>query len=172
MGINDTEQHPWLEDEITHIKTAITHNKPILGICLGAQLIAHTLGATISKNPQKEIGWFPINFTPHAHPITQILPSATHVFHWHSDTFSLPPNATHLASSPACPNQAFILNNIIGLQFHLEMDETFIPPLLKACINELIPAPFIQDATTISKKSRLHNTRKTLNTLLDHWITL
>ncbi len=172
MGINDTEQYSWLEDEIAHIKIAIAHNKPILGICLGAQLIAHTLGATISKNPQKEIGWFPINFTPDSHPITQKLPSTTHVLHWHGDTFSLPPNATHLASSPACANQAFIFNNIIGLQFHLEMDETYLPPLLNACKNELVPAPFIQDATTISKKSQLHNTGETLNTLLDHWITL
>jgi GMP synthase-like glutamine amidotransferase len=121
MSVND--DLPYLRREMELIREAVARRQPVLGICLGAQLIARALGAKVFSNPHKEIGWFDVRFTPDAgsDPLFGGLSQET-VFHWHGETFDLPPGAELLASSDLCRNQAFrIKPNVYGLQFHLEV---------------------------------------------------
>ncbi len=175
MSVHDEEIYPWLKKEKQHIKQAIENKKPILGICLGAQLIADALGAEISNAPVKEIGWLPIAWSDEAmgNKILAGINSAMNVLHWHGEQFSIPEGATHLASSKACANQAFLYgSNIIGLQFHLEMDENSINEIIKNCGNEIAtPSPAIQSAETIKEKStNIAACKRALFSLLDNWL--
>lgn len=152
MGVHDEEQYPWLAAEKTLIRAAIDGGKRVLGICLGAQLIAHTLGAAVTPNPRREIGWFPIRATEAAGatPWGVVFAGQPRVFHWHGDTFAIPPGAVHLASSEACPHQAFVLGTrVLGLQFHLETTGESAEALLKHCANELDGSEWVQDAEAI-----------------------
>ncbi len=124
MGACDDAKYPWLIKEKQLIERAIEKGKTVLGICLGAQLIANVLGAAVRPNKEKEIGWFPIELTDagRSSPLMWFLPGRLNVFHWHGDTFELPSGAVHLASSEACRNQAFTYNErVIALQFHMEI---------------------------------------------------
>jgi GMP synthase-like glutamine amidotransferase len=151
MSVNDEVKFPWLVEEKEFIRQAIAGGKPILGICLGAQLIANALGAKVYPNAVKEIGWFPITGRDdNANSDLFQFPASTEVFHWHGETFDLPPGAQLIASSQACQNQAFqIGRSIIGLQCHLETTPTAAQALVDNCGNELIPGPFVQNAATI-----------------------
>lgn len=152
MGANDDALYPWLKQEKKFIEEAILKNKIVVGICLGAQLIANVLGTKVYKNPYKEIGWFPIHFTPDAKKISYFssFPEKLDVFHWHGDTFDLPHNAVHIAKSEACTNQAFLYGDkILGLQFHLEVSEALIEKLIVNCSTELIPDKFVQSTVNI-----------------------
>jgi GMP synthase-like glutamine amidotransferase len=120
---------PFLDLERQLISQAIAAGQPLLGICLGSQLIARVLGAGVHRNPVKEIGWFDVRFTPAAStdPLFSSLAAPESIFHWHSDTWDLPPGATLLASSDACPNQAFRAGPLVyGFQFHLEVTPAMI----------------------------------------------
>jgi len=123
IGAYETDAYPFLEDEITLIRQQLDAKRPLLGICLGAQLIAVALGAKVYPGPEKEIGWAPLHLTPSGqqsalgalgnHPV---------VLHWHGDILDLPPGADCLASTAATPNQAFRIGDYcLGLQFHLEV---------------------------------------------------
>jgi len=123
MGANEDRLYDWLMPEKALIRAAINEGKTVLGICLGAQLIAAALGAKVYSNSHREIGWFPITRTWDAANIglSGILPPQSDVSHWHGDTFDLPAGATRLASSEACLNQAFYVGDkVLGLQFHME----------------------------------------------------
>ena len=127
MSVND--DLPYLRQEMRLIREAIARRQPVLGICLGAQLIASALGAPVRRNPAKEIGWFPIHFTgaASADPLFHGLAQPETVFHWHGETFDLPDGAELLASSGLCHNQAFrIGSTVYGLQFHLEVTPDMI----------------------------------------------
>ncbi|SMO66162.1 glutamine amidotransferase-related protein [Gracilimonas mengyeensis] len=133
MNIEDEEKYPWLTGEKELIKKMIGLGKPVLGICFGAQLIAHVMGKSVHPAKDHEIGWYPINLTEtgKTHPATKHWEDPM-VYHWHSNTFDLPEGAVHLASTELCTNQAFVVNeNIIGLQFHLEIGR----PEVQAMIN-------------------------------------
>lgn len=122
MSANDSL--PWLVEEQRLIAQAVARNLPVLGVCLGAQLVARALGSRVYRNPVKEIGWFDIGFTAAAldDPLFAGLSSAETVFHWHGETFDLPPGGVLLASSEACPHQAYRVGAAVyGLQFHLEV---------------------------------------------------
>ncbi|OEC90365.1 MULTISPECIES: glutamine amidotransferase [Acinetobacter] len=123
IGVYETEDYPFLVDEIAGLKQRLKANKPTIGICLGAQLIAHTLGAKVYAGHQKEIGWSQLEIKAvENNPLAAL--ENVEVLHWHGDTFDLPSNATLLASSAIYPNQAFSIgNNILALQFHLEITE-------------------------------------------------
>ncbi len=144
MSVNDEGQLPWLVDEKQFIAAAIRARKPVLGICLGAQLIANALGARVYPNACKEIGWFEIENTSEDADCFRF-PKATTVFHWHGETFDLPSSATRLARSAVCGNQAFqIGTNVVGLQFHLETTPESADAIITHCGDELVAGEFIQ----------------------------
>ena len=127
MSVND--DLPFIGEELDIIARAAARRQPVLGICLGAQLIAKAMGARVYRNAVKEVGWYPIHFTEAASqdPLLVGLESPQEVFHWHGETFDLPAGATHLAWSEACRNQAFHIGNYLyGFQFHLEVTPEMI----------------------------------------------
>lgn len=170
MGIYDTRQYPWLAAEKSFIAEAIAANKAILGICLGAQLIAGALGAEVRPNVHREIGWF--NMTPSDELKDTILdgvfPEQTLAFHWHGDTFDLPDNAKRIASSEACKNQGFILGDrVIGLQFHLETTPESASLLIENGRNELDGSRFVQtEAEMLESPERFDVINKMMFALL------
>ena len=144
MSVNDEELYPWLREEKRFIADAISSGKAVLGICLGAQLIANALGSRVYPGEEKEIGWFPILGEP-ATADTFEFPATTTVFHWHGETFDLPEEAVRLASSAACRNQAFQVGaRTIGLQFHLETTCESASEIISNCAEELVPGRHIQ----------------------------
>lgn len=166
MGIHDHAEHPWLVAEKHFIRAAIDAGKTVLGICLGAQLIADVLGAKVYPGPQKEIGWFPIRRTDGA---PEIIPEELTVFHWHGDTFDIPEGATRLASSAACNNQGFIYGDrVIALQFHMETTPASMEALIVNCGHELVDAAFIQTAQQMrAGLPNLGHINAVMNGLLD-----
>ncbi len=150
MGVNDEDRYPWLVEEKRCIRAAIERGLPVLGICLGAQLIASALGARVFRNPEPEIGWFAVEGLGAPSSARFRFPRSLPVFHWHGETFDLPPGAEPLARSAACALQAFQLHGrVYGLQFHLEMTPEGARTLVEHCGDELIEAPFVQSASAI-----------------------
>lgn len=172
MGVYDEAEHPWLFAEKQHIRSAIDAGKSVLGVCLGAQLIAAALGAKVAPHTHKEIGWFPVAITDEAagHPILSGLNQAMTVFHWHGDRFDIPEGAIHLMCSEACDNQAFLYNKVLGLQFHLEMDEAAINSIIAVCGDELKTNRWIQSAEAIRHKTTAMQTERPLYRVLDNWV--
>jgi len=156
MSVNDERKLSWLRAETQFIRDSIAREIPVLGICLGAQLIASALGAAVHKNPLKEIGWFPVQRVESPAATFQLPPKCT-VFHWHGETFDLPKDAIPLAKSAACENQAFqIGSNVIGLQFHLETTPESAAALIESCRDELAPGPFIQGEDELRRAPAAH----------------
>ncbi len=172
MSINEEEKYPWLKAEKEFIKSAIKLNKAVLGICLGSQLIANVLGANVYPNEKKEIGWFPVNLSIYGkiHQSFKDFPQTTHVFHWHGDTYDIPPYSIHLFCSEACINQGFIYKkNVIGLQFHLEITPETLLGMLDNCKDELVPGEFVQKEGDIVQQIDLFkNTNKYLAIILNN----
>ncbi|OGQ05745.1 MAG: hypothetical protein A3F82_03140 [Deltaproteobacteria bacterium RIFCSPLOWO2_12_FULL_44_12] len=134
MNVDEVEKHPHLGFEVELIQQAIKKDLPVLGICLGAQLIAKALGAKVFKNPVKEIGWYNVCLTEEGKkdPILKHFRPTERLFQWHGDSFDLPKEALHLASSLDCEQQAFRYGKkVYGFQFHLEVDEPIIERWLK-----------------------------------------
>jgi len=144
MGAMDDERYPWFRAEKQAIGQSIASGRKVVGICLGAQLIATVLGARIFRNAEREIGWFDVELQPGARSLfadRTKLPA----FHWHGDTFELPAGAELLGSTPACTNQAFLYDHrVLGLQFHLEATRESIESLIRECPDDLLPGPFVQ----------------------------
>ena len=129
MNADEIEKHPHLATELRLIERAIEREIPVLGICLGAQLIAKALGAKVKRSPHKEIGWYDVAVTEEGRrdPVLAHFRKVEKVFQWHGDTFEMPRGAELLAVSPSCRNQAFRFGrNVYGFQFHLEVDELLI----------------------------------------------
>lgn len=153
MGATDDSKFPWMKAEKLFIEEIIKRQKKVLGVCLGAQLIAHVLGAKVYPNREREIGWFPIELNPpHARQTAlSVLDQRSTVFHWHGDTFDLPSGALHLARSRACENQAFAIGQtVMALQFHLELSAFQIDRLMENCPADIKGEhPFVQDPREI-----------------------
>ncbi len=149
MSVHDETEFPWLADEKRFVAAAVRAGKSVLGICLGAQILADALGARVYPNGHKEIGWFDIEgvSTP---PGAPAFPKSATVFHWHGETFDLPAGAIHLARSAGCENQAFqVGSKAIGLQFHLEMTPESMNSMLVHCRHELTEGRFIQSEAAL-----------------------
>ncbi len=158
MGVYDEDKFPWLKDEKLFIKKAIDNGKIVLGICLGSQLIAASLGAKVYPNKFKEIGWWNIKLSEEAKEsyLFKSLPDEIKVFQWHGDTFDLPKGAVQLAESEVCKNQAFIYKEkILALQFHCEVTENSLQEMLKESNNELKKEKYVQTAEGIGKQKNL-----------------
>lgn len=152
MSVHDEAIFPWLRAEKLFIKSAIDAGKMVLGICLGAQLIAVTQSASVTKNPEKEIGWFPLKAGAQTKDsaLNKIFASDILAFHWHGETFELPEGANHLASSLACPNQAFSIDDrVIGFQFHLETTPECAEALITNCADDMTNGKYVQSMNAI-----------------------
>lgn len=152
MGVSEDTEYPWLKMEKEQIELALTRGIPVLGICLGAQLIADVLGAKVRKNPCKEIGWFDVTTDAVAEEFGVLadFPEAFPAFHWHGETFEIPSHCTRVFSSEACPAQGFVYNTrVVALQFHIETTPDSAEALIQECGHELIDGPWIQTAEEI-----------------------
>lgn len=128
MGVHDEAQHPFLRPLKDYMRAAAESGIPLLGICLGGQLLAHVLDGQVRGNDRGEKGVCEIRLTPAAKddPLFADLPRTFSAFQWHNDSFDIPPGAVPLASSSSCPGQAFRYRNAWGVQFHPEVDESIV----------------------------------------------
>jgi GMP synthase-like glutamine amidotransferase len=128
MNVYEEIEHPFLAGETQFLREAAERGLPVLGICLGAQMIAKAAGAAVTKNPVPELGWGTVALTPEglADPLFAGLPPVLPVFQWHGDTFAVPEGGALLATGDACRNQAFRHRRCWGLQFHLEADRALL----------------------------------------------
>ena len=157
MSVNDEHIFPWLKPEKQFIRGAIDRGCKVLGICLGAQLIAAALGARVHLNSEKEIGWFPITLTEEGK--TSIFfrnyPEEFYAFHWHGETFDIPHGGKRLASSEACRNQAFSYgDSVLALQFHLDMQENNVMDLVSHSAADHVSTPFVQKEEEMVKEEK------------------
>lgn len=157
MGVHDEADLPWLKAEKRAIRAALDRGAAVLGICLGAQLIADVLGAAVTRNAYKEIGWHPVELSPEAKStwLGEAFPPAFAPFHWHGDTFAIPAGAVPLGSSPACRNQGFLWKDrALALQFHPEITPDSLAALAAECADELSivgtdRGRYVQDAAAL-----------------------
>ncbi|MFT6236210.1 MAG: GMP synthase (glutamine-hydrolyzing) [Lentimonas sp.] len=169
MNIHEDALYPWLAKEKSYVRDAIAAGKYVIGVCLGAQLIADALGATVSKGANTEIGWFPIRPSTDC-PDSLPLPDELRVLHWHGDTFEIPEGAQLIAFSHACENQGFFYQErVLALQCHLEMTPQSLALLIAASRNELVNARYIQDADRMLAEpdSTYEHMRSVLFAMLD-----
>jgi len=175
MNIYEDDKYPWLVQEKQFIAEAIAQQKIVLGICLGAQLIADALGAKVSKNQHKEIGWFPVSLTPEfsSSYVFKGWPRRFMAFHWHGDTFGVPPGALRVAESEGCANQAFeYKDRVVGLQFHLESSYSSIQRLIQNCRDEITEGPYIQrPEEMLGQQENLSEIHQQMKLLLDRMET-
>lgn len=173
MSVNDAL--PWIEPELKLIRDAHRRNIPVLGHCLGGQLIAKALGASVGPNPVKEIGWFDVKCAPQstAPRWLQDLPTQFLGFHWHGETFELPAGAAPLFSSESCKNQGFAIGNTLALQFHVEITTSMIATWATRNVEELNqPAPKIQTERAMlwEAATRANSLNQIADVLYGTWI--
>jgi GMP synthase (glutamine-hydrolysing) len=144
MNIYQHRDYPWLVDEKRFLAKAIARNKPLLGICLGAQLLADLLGGKVVQNRCKEVGWWPVRFLDRSSPFDGFQAEGM-MFHWHGDTFDIPNRSRRIADSDGCANQAFIFGDrIVGLQFHAEVTPADPAAFCDSAPQDLADGPFSQ----------------------------
>lgn len=176
MSVNDSL--PWIADSLHLIRSAIADDIPVLGHCLGGQLIAKALGATVHANPVKEIGWGNVQVVPSAEAHDWL--GNTHTFesfHWHGETFDLPEGATHLLNNTCCPHQAFVFQKKhLALQCHIEMTETMITDWCREGADEIREAhnsPCVQNSHTMQHDMaiKLRALHLIADHIYEHWLT-
>jgi GMP synthase (glutamine-hydrolysing) len=171
MGVADEDRLPWLTTEKRFIEACLAAGKRVLGICLGAQLIAEALGAAVGPNSDREIGWFPVRFDRAACASFgwKMFPDTLTAFHWHGDRFEIPAGAKLLAESDACDRQAFAWGRkVLALQFHLETTEAGAAALVEHCKDELTEGTFIQTPEQmLGRPGRFSDINRVMNEVLD-----
>ena len=170
MNVPDESAHPWLTGEKSFVREAMEAGVSVLGVCLGAQIIADVMGARIFPNAHKETGWFPIEAADGGVG-TFTFSERLMAFHWHGDTFDLPDGALRLAKSEGCENQAFqIGDNVIGLQFHLETTAAAAELMIENCPADLAKGRYVQTADAIREATDEHaeSANRVLFSMLDY----
>ena len=173
MSVND--DLPWIPPVLALIRDAVTRDLPLLGHCLGGQLISRALGATVSRTPAKEIGWGEVQISDNnnAHSWFGAVRSFT-AFHWHGETFTLPQDATHLLSSAHCANQAYSIGKHLALQCHVEMTAEMIAAWCAVGTDEIAASnsPSVQSVSEIQQqmKDKLPQLNSVADQLYSHWI--
>ncbi len=174
MGAFDDAKHPWLGYERAAIRSAVQADKLVLGICLGAQMIAAGLGASVRRNRAPEIGWFPVEPTTEAasSPFADAFSDSLDVFHWHYDIFDLPDDAVRLAYSEACTHQAFGMGDrVLALQFHPEMTLEGAREIVAHDLPALPRGPWVQPADEmLARPERFDAANGWFTALLDRWV--
>lgn len=173
MSVNDAL--PWIRDELSLIQKAVANNVPVLGHCLGGQLMAKALGAQVTRNAVREIGWGMVSVQA-SRQAKEWLDDAQDflAFHWHGETFALPPGAIHLASSSYCPNQMFSIGNHLAMQCHVEMTERLIEAWCAVGIDEIAanPGPAVQAPTAMQEnlETRLCDLHAIADRIYSRWL--
>lgn len=172
MSVND--DLPWIPQVIRLIQAAVARDVPVLGHCLGGQLMAKALGAPVTRNPVREIGWLPVERVDNdaARAWLDGLPPRFDVYHWHGETFAIPERASRILASRDCPNQAYVLGKHLGMQCHVEMTPELIDAWTATGADELTPSPTVQTraqmlAEAEAKTEALHRIADVLYT---RWI--
>jgi GMP synthase-like glutamine amidotransferase len=175
MSVNDPL--PWIPKVLRLIRAAVAADVPVLGHCLGGQLLAKALGGRVRPNRAKEIGWLPVQAvaTPQSAAWLDGLPPQFEVFHWHGETFSLPPGAMHILRSRYCRNQAFVFGKSLGLQCHIEMTPDMVRTWARdgqAEIARALPAASVQRPAQMltSLRPRAARLNRVADVLYTRWI--
>jgi GMP synthase-like glutamine amidotransferase len=174
MSVND--DLPWIADEVALIQQAMAKNVPILGHCLGGQLISKALGATVKANPVKEIGWGEVRVSDEQ-GLKLFGTASFESFHWHGETFELPEGAQHLLSSEYCQNQAYLMANALAFQCHIEMTEQMVKTWCENGGEELdsyCAIPSVQQPEVIQKnlEERVANLNNVARNVYAYWTGL
>lgn len=175
MGVYEQDRYPFLTDEIELIQHALKREIPILGVCLGAQLLASALGTEVRPGAHQEIGWHPVTLTPEAaeDALWHGMPSTFEGFHWHGDFLEKPDGAVILASSALTPHQAFRFGAAAyGLQFHLEVTEAVVRDWTTTFADKLAESGTKPDAILSGISEHLTPMQKIAHTVFDRWTAL
>ena len=166
MSVND--DLPWIHEVLGLINSAAQADIPLLGHCLGGQLMSKALGGKVTRNPVKEIGWGKVAVAD-SDPAREWFGSTREFtgFHWHGETFTIPPNAMHVAESPYCANQAFVLGKHLGMQCHVEMTPELIRSWCDDWKKELVKRASPSVQTPAQMFERLDERVRTLNEVAD-----
>lgn len=169
MSAHDEAEYSWLLPVKALIARCLERKVFVLGICLGSQLLAGSLGAVVRRHTHREIGWYPVTIRSDANSVMSALPAELMTFHWHGETYDVPPGALLRASSEGCAVQAFEHPAALGLQFHLEVDRSGVEQLLAHCGEEIGSGPFEQQPSSLLAMEQVHgdNARQALFLLLE-----
>ncbi len=173
MSVNDAL--PWIADELRLIQQAFWQDLPMLGHCLGGQLISKALGGQVGPNPVKEIGWLSVQRTQDSNTQDWLhgLPETFDAFHWHGETFSIPSGASTILSSAACPNQGFVIGNTLALQCHVEMTAEMVRDWAQVNDREIAqPSATIQSAAQMTERlpERIDKLHQYADVLYTRWM--
>jgi GMP synthase (glutamine-hydrolysing) len=174
MGVYEADRHPRLREEIAMLERAVAADKPVLGICLGSQLLAAALGARVYRGPRKELGWFDVTLQPAARedPLLGAAPPKFPALHWHGDVFDLPAGARHLASSEQTVHQAFAHKRAWGLLFHLEAPPAQVSAMARAFPEELAEEGVSSDALMAATRRFAAEAERLGSAVFDRWVDL
>jgi GMP synthase-like glutamine amidotransferase len=173
MSVND--DLPWIEPVLRLIRASAASGIPTLGHCLGGQLLAKALGGEVTRNPVKEIGWGRVDAVEDSLAHEWLGASSFNSFHWHGETFSIPPGATRIAATAHCANQAFVLDTHLGMQCHVEMTPELITAWCRSGAREiernLKKSPAVQPAEEIQRDldARLADLHRVADHVYDRW---
>ncbi len=173
MSVNDPL--PWIADECALIRAAIAEDIPVLGHCLGAQMMAKALGGRVTQNHLREIGWHPVRQVESSatRPWINDLPGEFMAFHWHGETFSIPTGATRLLTNSNCENQAFVIGNSLAFQCHVEMTDELILDWIERSPQEFVnPRDAVQTADEITHdlSRRVHALHQNADFFYSRWL--
>lgn len=173
MSVNDPL--PWIPPVLHLVREAMDADKPVLGHCLGGQLMSQALGGAVGRNPVKEIGWLPVQALDNDRARAWLgdLGPTFEVFHWHGETFSIPPGATHILASGACANQGFVIGKALGLQCHVEMTASMVRRWAECGRQEIAhPCATVQSAQAMTTQldTRIRKLQRVADVVYARWI--